>query len=155
MRKGGDRGEGEGQGRPRQQIQQDRRGGGFSGMLNDIAGARLDRAHADKRSIRQPGKADPAAGQRQEPPAALKLARFRGLAIDSALQQNNIFSPSHDAQAGGAAAGDWRPITQTSLDRLTGTCGADRRFAPVDLAAKPGAGGNTKSSCRVLGPRAK
>ena len=49
----GDRGEG--QGRPRQQIQQDRRGGGFSGMLNDIAGARLDRAHADKRSIRQPG----------------------------------------------------------------------------------------------------
>ena len=52
----GDRGDrGEGQGRPRPQIQQDRRGGGFSGMLNDIAGARLDRAHADKRSIRQPG----------------------------------------------------------------------------------------------------
>jgi hypothetical protein len=52
----GDRGDrGEGQGRPRQQIQQDSRGGGFSGMLNDIAGARLDRAHADKRSIRQPG----------------------------------------------------------------------------------------------------
>jgi hypothetical protein len=50
----GDRG-GEGQGRPRPQIQEDRRGGGFSGMLNDIAGARLDRAHADKRSIRQPG----------------------------------------------------------------------------------------------------
>jgi hypothetical protein len=24
-------------------------------MLNDIAGARLDRAHADRRSIRQPG----------------------------------------------------------------------------------------------------
>ncbi|MEA2985831.1 MAG: hypothetical protein QOD94_2085 [Alphaproteobacteria bacterium] len=48
-------GRGEGQGRPRPQIQQDRRGGGFSGMLNDIAGARLDRAHADRRSIRQPG----------------------------------------------------------------------------------------------------
>jgi hypothetical protein len=49
-------GRGEGQGRPRPHIQQDRRGGGFSGMLNDIAGARLDRAHADRRSIRQPGK---------------------------------------------------------------------------------------------------
>ncbi|HET7680869.1 MAG TPA: hypothetical protein VFK79_12150 [Xanthobacteraceae bacterium] len=47
--------QGRGEGRPRPQIQQDRRGGGFSGMLNDIAGARLDRAHADKRSIRQPG----------------------------------------------------------------------------------------------------
>ena len=48
-------GRGEGQGRARSQIQQDRRGGGFSGMLNDIAGARLDRAHADRRSLRQPG----------------------------------------------------------------------------------------------------
>ena len=55
-------GRGEGQGRPRPQIQQDRRGGGFSGMLNDIAGARLDRAHADKRSIRQPGN-----GRNQQP----------------------------------------------------------------------------------------
>jgi hypothetical protein len=47
---------GDGQGRPRpqpQQQQQDvRRGSGFSGMLRDIAGARLDRAHADKRSDR-------------------------------------------------------------------------------------------------------
>ena len=48
-------GRGEGQGRPRPQIQQDRRGGGFSLILNDIAGARLDRAHADRRSLRQPG----------------------------------------------------------------------------------------------------
>ena len=48
-------GRGEGQARPRPQIQQPpppdfRRGGGFSGMLRDIAGARLDRAHADRRS---------------------------------------------------------------------------------------------------------
>ena len=49
-------GRGEGQGRPRPQIQQQqqqpdfRRGGGFAGMLRDIAGARLDRAHADRRS---------------------------------------------------------------------------------------------------------
>ena len=48
-------GRGEGQGRARPQIQQQqqpdfRRGGGFSGMLRDIAGARLDRAHADRRS---------------------------------------------------------------------------------------------------------
>jgi len=55
-------GRGEGQGRPRPQIQQDRRGGGFSGMLNDIAGARLDRAHADKRSIGQPSN-----GRNQQP----------------------------------------------------------------------------------------
>jgi hypothetical protein len=47
---------GEGQGRPRPQFQQPdaRRGGGFAGMLRDIAGARLDRAHADKRSDRPP-----------------------------------------------------------------------------------------------------
>jgi hypothetical protein len=51
----GAQGRGEGQGRPRPHIQQDRRGGGFSGILNDIAGARLDRARADRRSIRQPG----------------------------------------------------------------------------------------------------
>ncbi len=50
------RGEGQGRGRaPGQQQQPDaRRGGGFSGMLNDIAGARLNRAHVDKRSVRQP-----------------------------------------------------------------------------------------------------
>jgi hypothetical protein len=48
---------GEGQGRPRAQPpqqQQDMRGGGFSGMLGDIAGARLNRAHVDKRSDRPP-----------------------------------------------------------------------------------------------------
>ena len=48
-------GQGPGQGRPRPQIQQQgpdvrRSGGGFVRMLRDIAGARLDRAHADKRS---------------------------------------------------------------------------------------------------------
>jgi hypothetical protein len=48
-------GQGPGQGRPRPQIQQQgpdirRGGGGFVRMLRDIAGARLDRAHADKRS---------------------------------------------------------------------------------------------------------
>jgi hypothetical protein len=44
----------EGQGRPNPQIQRPfpdvRRGGGFARMLRDIAGARLDRAHADRRS---------------------------------------------------------------------------------------------------------
>jgi hypothetical protein len=53
-------GRGEWQGRPRPQIQQQqqpdfRRGSGFAGMLRDIAGARLDRAHADKRSDRPQG----------------------------------------------------------------------------------------------------
>jgi len=52
-------GQGPGQGRPRPQIQQQgpdiRRGGGFVRMLRDIAGARLDRAHADKRSERPGG----------------------------------------------------------------------------------------------------
>ena len=48
-------GQGQGPGRPRPQIQQQgpdtrRGGGGFVRMLRDIAGARLDRAHADKRS---------------------------------------------------------------------------------------------------------
>ena len=52
-------GRGEWQGRARPQIQQQqqpdfRRGGGFAGMLRDIAGARLDRAHADRRSDRPP-----------------------------------------------------------------------------------------------------
>jgi hypothetical protein len=50
-------GRGEWQGRPRPQVQVQpppdfRRGGGFAGMLRDIAGARLDRAHADRRSDR-------------------------------------------------------------------------------------------------------
>lgn len=44
---------GDGQGRGRGQVQQApidaRRGGGFSGMLGDIAGARLNRSHIDKR----------------------------------------------------------------------------------------------------------
>jgi hypothetical protein len=47
------RGEGQGRGRPPVQVQPPpdvRRGGGFAGMLRDIAGARLDRAHADRRS---------------------------------------------------------------------------------------------------------
>jgi hypothetical protein len=47
---------GEGQGPPYPQIQRQtpdiRRSGGFVRMLRDIAGARLDRAHADKRSDR-------------------------------------------------------------------------------------------------------
>ena len=50
-------GPGQGQGRPRPQIQNPsdvRRGGGFAGMLRDIACARLDRAHADKRSDKPP-----------------------------------------------------------------------------------------------------
>jgi len=50
-------GQGQGQARPRPQIQNPpdmRRGGGFAGMLRDIAGARLDRAHADKRSDKPP-----------------------------------------------------------------------------------------------------
>jgi hypothetical protein len=50
--------EGQGQGqKPRPQIQipsEPRRGGFFSGVLGDIAGARLDRAHADKRSSDRP-----------------------------------------------------------------------------------------------------
>ena len=45
------RGEQQGRGRPQQQ-QDMRRGGGFSGMLRDIAGARLDRAHAAQRAGR-------------------------------------------------------------------------------------------------------
>jgi hypothetical protein len=48
----------EGPGRPYPQIQRPspdiRRGGGFVRMLRDIAGARLDRAHADRRSDRPP-----------------------------------------------------------------------------------------------------
>lgn len=46
----------EGRPRPQQQQQQQdvRRGGGFQGMLRDIAGARLDRAHAAQRSDRPP-----------------------------------------------------------------------------------------------------
>ena len=50
-------GQGQGQGRPRPQIQVPpdiRRGGGFAGMLGDIARARLDRTHADKRSSDRP-----------------------------------------------------------------------------------------------------
>lgn len=44
------RGPGGGGARPQVVVPQDaRRGGGFSGMLGEIAGARLDRAHADKR----------------------------------------------------------------------------------------------------------
>jgi len=53
------RGEWQGRGRPQIQTQQLpsdlRRGGGFSGMLRDIAGARLERAHADRRSDRRQG----------------------------------------------------------------------------------------------------
>ena len=52
------RGEGPGRARPQFQPQpypDVRRGGGFSGMLRDIAGARLDRAHADRRSDRPMG----------------------------------------------------------------------------------------------------
>jgi hypothetical protein len=51
------RGEGQGRARPQMQVQPPsdfRRGGGFAGMLRDIAGARLDRAHADRRSDRPP-----------------------------------------------------------------------------------------------------
>jgi hypothetical protein len=51
------RGEPQGRARPPVQVQPPpdfRRGGGFSGMLRDIAGARLDRAHADRRSDRPP-----------------------------------------------------------------------------------------------------
>ena len=60
---------GEGQGRARGQVQQPpnqdaRRGGGFAGMLRDIAGARLDRAHADRRSFR-PGGMGNDRGQRR------------------------------------------------------------------------------------------
>lgn len=49
---------GDQQGRPRlqQQKQDVRRGGGFSGMLRDIAGARLNRAHAAQRSARPKGQ---------------------------------------------------------------------------------------------------
>ena len=53
------RGDGPGRARPQFQPQQSsqdfRRGGGFAGMLRDIAGARLDRAHADRRSDRPAG----------------------------------------------------------------------------------------------------
>jgi hypothetical protein len=49
------RGEGQGRQRAQQQQKQQRRDAGpsgFSGMLNDIAGARLNRAHAGRRSDR-------------------------------------------------------------------------------------------------------
>jgi len=45
----GQRGEGGGRARPQVVVPDARRGGGFSGMLGEIAGARLDRAHADRR----------------------------------------------------------------------------------------------------------
>jgi len=60
-------GQGQGQGRPRPQIQIPsdlRRGGGFAGMLRDIAGARLNRAHADRRSDKPPRGNDKRAGRR-------------------------------------------------------------------------------------------
>ena len=43
------RGDGRGGARPQVVVPNAPRGGGFSGMLGEIAGARLDRAHADKR----------------------------------------------------------------------------------------------------------
>lgn len=43
------RGGGQQQDRARPQFQDTRRSPGFSGMLGEIAGARLDRAHVDKR----------------------------------------------------------------------------------------------------------
>lgn len=48
-------GQGQGPSRPKIQIPSElRRPGGFAGMLRDIAGARLDRAHTDRRSDRPP-----------------------------------------------------------------------------------------------------
>jgi hypothetical protein len=43
------RGDGGGRARPQVVVPNAPRGGGFSGMLGEIAGARLDRAHADRR----------------------------------------------------------------------------------------------------------
>ncbi len=51
---------GDGQGRPRPQVQQQegRPGSGFSGVLEGIAGPRLNRAHVDRRDRSERGGGD-------------------------------------------------------------------------------------------------